>query len=138
MNLLVLARFICDAAHQGQTRRDSVTPYKVHPYAVAERLRLAGYSEDAQAVAYLHDTMVDEGGTMTATNLDDLGVPHHIIHATLAISKKKGESYKDYLKRVKGNDLARSVKLFDIEDNLADSPTEHQVEKYKFAKEFLK
>ena len=46
--------------------------------------------------------------------------------------------HDDYLTRVAQDEMARTVKVFDIKDNLSDSPTEKQKEKYARALEFLK
>ena len=67
-----------------------------------------------------------------------------IASAVVAISKIKGESYQDYLNRVKSNEIARIVKLSDLAHNMQLSRLPkvtlkdlQRVEKYKKAKEFL-
>jgi (p)ppGpp synthase/HD superfamily hydrolase len=135
MNIAILSHFIAKNAHAGQTRRDGVTAYFTHPARVAEELRKNGFSEEYQAVAYLHDVLEDTG--VTAEHLDELGVTHDVIEAVSAMTKCKGETYNDYLERVAQNEIARAVKIFDVKDNLADSPTERQKEKYVAALKFL-
>lgn len=135
MNIVILSRFIAQHAHSGKTRRDGVTPYFTHPLRVAESLRKAGHSETIQAVAYLHDVLEDTN--VTAEHLDELGITEEVIAAVRAMTKKPGESYSDYIKRVCENDLARIVKRFDVLDNLSDAPTEKQREKYKLALDVL-
>ena len=46
---------IATSAHEGQTRRDGVTPYIEHPKAVARRV----HTDDEKAVAFLHDIIED-------------------------------------------------------------------------------
>lgn len=135
MNIVILSHFIAKNAHAGQTRRDGITEYFTHSKRVAEALRKAGYSEEYQAVAYLHDVIEDTN--VTAEHLDELGVTQNVIEAVTAMTKRVGESYEDYLARVGQNELARTVKVFDIKDNLSDSPTEKQRVKYETALKFL-
>ena len=45
--------------------------------------------------------------------------------------------YKDYLKAVKANPMARLVKLCDMRANLADKPTARQIRKYTEGIAFL-
>jgi len=135
MNIAILSHFIAKNAHAGQTRRDGTTAYFTHCSRVAEALRKAGYSEYYQAVAYLHDVLEDTG--VTAEHLDELGVVRSVIDSVIAMTKRAGESYDDYLARAAQDEMARIVKIFDIKDNLSDSPTEKQKEKYARALEFL-
>jgi len=135
MNIVILSHFIAKNAHAGQTRRDGTTEYFTHSKRVAEALRKAGYSEDYRAVAYLHDVIEDTN--VTAEHLDELGVTRIVIDSVLAMTKRTGESYDDYLTRVAQDEMARIVKIFDIKDNLSDLPTEKQKEKYVRALEFL-
>lgn len=135
MNIAILSHFIAKNAHAGQTRRDGTTAYFTHCSRVAEALRKAGYSEEYQAVAYLHDVLEDTG--VTAEHLDELGVTRSVIDSVLAMTKRTGESYDDYLTRVAQDEMARTVKVFDIKDNLSDSPTEKQRTKYEVALKFL-
>ena len=46
-------------AHEGQMRKDGVTPYIIHPLGVAESVRRAGGSEDQYIAALLHDVIED-------------------------------------------------------------------------------
>ena len=62
----------------------------------------------------MHDSVED-----TAISIDEIQEQfgNVIANAILAISKRKGEDYQDYLIRVKQNALARSVKLADLQHN---------------------
>ena len=53
------------AAHEGQTRKGSSTPYIVHPLHVATMLARAGADEETIQAGVLHDVVEDcEGWTL--------------------------------------------------------------------------
>ena len=118
-------RLLALAAHNGQFRRDGVTPYIKHPEAVAARVK---GDEMAEAVAWLHDVIEDTD--QTADDLRAMLVPDNVIAAVELMTHPHGEPYKDYLKRIKTNPLATKVKIADMLANLSDSPTERQIKKY--------
>ena len=108
--MVSLALDIARKAHNGQVDKAG-RPYINHPVAVASMVN----TDDEKMVAYLHDVVED-----TVVQLDDLrafGFGAHIVEAVDAISRRKGESREDYLKRVRGNSLARVVKLADLKHN---------------------
>lgn len=53
------------------------------------------------------------------------------------LTHKLGESYHDYIVRVKTNPVATNVKIADISDNLSDSPSAHAIEKSAKALDYL-
>jgi len=113
------------SAHEGQFRRDGVRPYIEHPQAVVARLE--GDAE-GQAVAWLHDVLED-----TSLGPEDLranGATKKIVAAVECLTKRKGQSYQEYLEGVKANPLAAKVKIADMLANLADSPSQRQIRKY--------
>jgi len=57
--LLADAYDLAGTAHAGQTRKDDGSPYLTHPLRVAELIAAAGYGEDAEAAALLHDVVED-------------------------------------------------------------------------------
>lgn len=120
-----LAEAIARRAHAGQFRRDGVTPYITHPERVASKL--TGQPE-AEAVAWLHDVLEDTA--VTAQDLLDGGVPRHVVAAVKCLTKQPGQAYEDYLAEIRNTPLARQVKVQDMLDNLADSPTDAQILKY--------
>ena len=121
-NLLCAEIAIC--AHQGQTRRDGLTPYIEHPQAVAARMS----TFDEKGVAWLHDVLEDTG--LTDQDLLDKGVPQRIVDGVTYMTKREGESYIDYLCGVRNNPLSKAVKIADMLHNLSDAPTRKQVIKY--------
>lgn len=103
---------IAAEAHEGQKDK-SGKEYIEHPL----RVMMVMSSRDEKIVAVLHDVIED-----TPTNAGDLyaaGFPDHIITAVDAISKRMSENNNEYLNRVKVNELALSVKLMDIADNMS-------------------
>lgn len=89
-------------------------PYYLHP------LRIAAYFQelnDAEAaiVACLHDLVKD-----TACSLGYLEdrYPESIVDAVDAITRREEETYRQYIKRLCHNNIARKVKIQDIKDNL--------------------
>jgi len=120
-----MAEAVAREAHAGQFRRDGVTPYAVHPEAVASR---AGDDPDAVAVAWLHDVIEDTA--VTADALRERGFPTQVVEAVQTLTKRDGLSYDDYLEAVAASPLARRVKVADMLSNLADGPTERQIVKY--------
>jgi (p)ppGpp synthase/HD superfamily hydrolase len=87
-------------------------PYIFHPIAVAEMM---GSDEYAICVALLHDIVEDT--PMTIHQLSCMHFPTEIVEAVDAITRRTGEKYMDYLVRVKDNQLARKVKLGDLQHN---------------------
>lgn len=123
-NLVSLAEQLATKAHDGQFRRDGKTPYIGHPLSVASRVA----SDDAKAVAWLHDVIED-----TQCDYNELlqaGIPEHVANAVQILSKTEEISYEDYLLRVRQNQLACEVKIADMLSNLSDNPTRKQIIKY--------
>lgn len=110
------ARAIATVAHAGQTDKAGAA-YIGHPARVAVRVCAyapPGQTENAQAVAWLHDVMED-----TAVSLQELEAqfPARVTAAVDAVTKRPGEDPEAYYRRVAGNELARAVKHADLDDN---------------------
>ena len=96
---------------------------------------------DEMTVAILHD-FVEDGGQVNALEYlrDEVKLSGHIIEAVDAISRRDGETYFEYIQRVKANPLATRVKLADIEDNLTgreNPPKPSLRDRYEKAKRIL-
>lgn len=115
--------------HNGQVRRNG-NPYIIHPI----RVSLEMSNELEKITALLHDVIED-----TDTTLEEIGFlfGFEIAIAVEALTKRKGESYHDYILRVKENKIATAVKIADISDNLSDSPSDRAIEKSAIALEIL-
>jgi hypothetical protein len=130
-----LARSIATKAHEGQFRRDGVTPYIAHPRAVAMRLSLEGHDRATIEAGWLHDVLEDT--EVTISELKRAGISERVIEAVVLLTRRDNQSYEDYLKGVASSPVARLVKLADIHHNMSDAPTDKQVVKYTKALAYL-
>ena len=69
---------------------------------------------EEQVVGWLHDTVEDTGLTLQEIE-NQFG--SETAAAVDAISRRDGEEWAEYLKRVKKNEVARKVKISDLIDN---------------------
>lgn len=115
--------------HKGQTRLNG-NPYIIHPIRVSQEL--SGDLE--KTCALLHDVIED-----TKTTYEELKeiFGEEVAMIVEILTHRKGESYMDYIARVKQHPVAVNVKLADICDNLADSPSSHAIEKSAKALDLL-
>lgn len=95
--------------HAGQVDKAG-QPYITHPERVAGRLR----SREDQVVGWLHDTVEDTGLTLREIAAE---FGEETAAAVDAVSRRDGEDWEDYLRRVSGNETARRVKISDLIDN---------------------
>ena len=113
-------------------------PYILHPL----RMMLAVTTPEARMAAVLHDVVED--GDVTLEQLRAEGFADVVVEAVDALTKREGEDYEAFIRRVAPIPIAREVKLADLRDNsdvsrIAD-PTEHdraRIEKYRRAIECL-
>jgi len=98
-------------AHRGQKDKAG-EPYILHPL----RLMLQQQSEAAMTVAVLHDVVEDT--PVTLEQLREMGFAGEIVDAVACLTHDPRDSYEEYVGRIKGNPLARAVKLADLEDNM--------------------
>ena len=97
--------------HLGQKDKGGL-PYIFHPIAVAEMMK----DEYSTCVALLHDIIEDT--EFTIEQLRNLHFPDEVVDGVIAMTRMPGEVYKDYLVRVKANDIARKVKIGDLKHNM--------------------
>ena len=112
--------------------------YILHPMAVALSLD----TDEERITAILHDIVEDT--VITFKNLAELGFSDKVVKAIESVTRRENESYMDFIRRCKCNEIGRKVKLKDIENNLDISripnPTEKDLDrlnKYKKAKKIL-
>lgn len=135
--MIDIALAIARKAHAGQVDKAGID-YIQHPLYVASQVK----TEQEKAVALLHDVLEDSD--ITAADLLAYGLSNEVVTAVQTLTKKKGQSYQDYLEKVKSNDLARVVKLADLKHNsdlsrlksVSDTDRE-RVKKYKNAIRYL-
>ena len=109
--MLLLAERLAITAHSGQLDKAGIEYWR-HPMRVA--FMVSGDQE--RQVAWLHDVL--ENTTYTADDLVRYGFSDHVVKAVELLTKHKGTRLDDYYARIRENDLARTVKLADVADNL--------------------
>ena len=125
-----LAKSVATRAHSGQTRRDG-TPYIKHPERVASKVE-----DRLKPIAWLHDVVED-----TEVSINDLykfGFPEYIIEAVSVLTHSKTQTNVQYWNDIAKNVDAIAVKLADINDNLSDTPSDNQRQKYAKALDIFK
>ena len=120
-------------AHKDQTDKSGM-PYVFHPFHLAEQMP----DEDTTIVALLHDVIED-----THYTLDDLramGFNEQVLDALALMTHDKRIPYMDYVAKIKGNKIARTVKLADLKHNSdlsrlnnVDEKAMKRIEKYRQA-----
>ena len=128
---------IASLAHEGQLDKGG-EPYILHPLRVMMKFK----DEKQRIVAVLHDVIEDT--IITIQDLSDQGLSYELIKIILTLTRRKDESYDEYINRICFDELAIQVKLADLEDNMDMSriknPTnkDHQrLAKYKITKDIL-
>lgn len=121
-------KFIAEK-HSGQKRLNG-NPYIIHPIRVSQEVS----GDIAKTCALLHDTVED-----TKTTFEEIKYifGEEIATVVEVLTHRKGESYEDYISRVKQSEIATAVKIADLSDNLADSPSSHAIEKSAKALDYL-
>lgn len=110
-NLVHKAISLALRAHEGQEDKGGAA-YILHPLRVALRFTDPRF----QIVAILHDVIEDT--STTAEDLCAAGFDAMLVEAIVALSKRVGETYDQFIARIANNDLARQVKIADLEDNM--------------------
>ena len=98
-------------AHRGQ-KDTGGAPYILHPL----RVMLKVNTDSERMAAILHDVVEDT--PVTLENLRNAGYPEPVLEAIDCLTRRKGESYEDFIRRIKPNPIARKIKLADLEDNM--------------------
>ena len=96
-------------AHHGQFDYNGI-PYIFHPIHLAEQMD----DEYSCCVALLHDTVED-----TNVTLDELKAifPPEVTDAVALLTHTDDTDYFDYVRAIKANPIARTVKLADLAHN---------------------
>lgn len=102
---------IAARAHRGQTDKAGA-PYLLHPL----RMMLRMDSEAAMMAAVLHDVVEDTEWTLE--RLREAGFSEEVLEAVDCLTHREGESYVEFVERVRMNPIARQVKIADLEDNM--------------------
>lgn len=126
MSTLDKAIEIAANAHKDQKDRYG-KQYILHPLRVMLKFK----TEREMIVAVLHDVV--EKSDWTIPKLRQEGFDSDILEAVDLLTRSDSQTYMDYINKLKGNSLARRIKIADIEDNMdprrVDSPGEKDVKK---------
>ena len=98
-------------AHQGQSSING-EPYILHPL----RLLIKAKSNEERIIAILHDVI--EKTNISLADLKNKGFDQNIISSIDSLSRKRGESYVDYIGRLMQNRISVKIKLLDLADNI--------------------
>ena len=109
--LLERAISIAVEAHRGQKDRNGA-PYILHPLRMMCRVD----TETEKIVAVLHDVVEDTDWTFKDLKREGFG--DQILKALDCLTKREAENYGDFVRRSASDDLARRVKIADLEDNM--------------------
>jgi guanosine-3',5'-bis(diphosphate) 3'-pyrophosphohydrolase len=92
-----------------------------------------------EIAALLHDLVEDTDTTLA--ELREIGFNPIVVDAVDHLTRRDGESYSDFITRCNEHDVARLVKIADIEDNLEDQsalePEEAEFLKKRYEKALL-
>lgn len=97
--------------HYGQ-RDKSNKPYIFHLLYVMNNLD----DLKAKIVGVLHDILEDTD--ITRNDLLNYGFSKEIIHSVEVLTKSKNQEYMEYIEKIKGDNVARKVKLIDLKHNI--------------------
>ena len=97
-------------AHKDQVDKNGL-PYVYHPYEVAQGVE----GEYEVCVALLHD--VAEDTDISVDDLSVMGFPAEVTDALRLLCHDKSVPYLDYVRAIKGNEIARKVKISDLHHN---------------------
>lgn len=100
-------------AHHGQVDKKG-QPYILHPIRVMQH---CAPDHDAMTVAILHDVIEDT--FVSAGYLLDAGLAPHLAAAVFALTRHDNETYREFVERAALNNLARKIKIKDLEDNMS-------------------
>ena len=102
---------IAAQAHKGQKDKAGA-PYLLHPL----RMMLRMDTEAAMMAAVLHDVVEDTEWTLE--RLREAGFSDEVLEAVDCLTHREGESYQQFVERVRTNPIARQIKIADLEDNM--------------------
>lgn len=118
LGMLKRATEIATRAHEGQTRWGG-EPYITHPLAVAEAFAFASVERIA---AVMHDVIEDSDITadQIRSEFPDNPTWQIVVNTLESLTHRDGESYADYIMRIRKDGIARLVKMGDLLHNLSD------------------
>ena len=111
MSTLEKAIEIAARAHSADKEKNG-DPYLLHPLRVMSQVE----SLDEKIAAILHD--VPEDTNVTLDDLRQEGFSEAVLEAVRLVTRDDEQDYDQYIKDIRNNPIARSVKLADMRDNI--------------------
>ncbi len=112
MATLEEAILIAAEAHRGQTDKAGAS-YILHPL----RMMMKMNTEVEMMTAILHD-VVEDSEEWTIEKLRERGFSEEVLEAVESVTNREGENYDEFIERTGKNEIARRVKIADLEDNM--------------------
>ena len=124
------AQILALAAHQGQTRKDGVTPQVLHPMLVQGLLASCGISDPVvHGAALLHDALEENPGIRGQALMQEMerSLPTSVIETVLMLTDPHGLSTdarkaKQLERLMNASWEARVIKLADVVASLQEGP----------------
>lgn len=133
-----IAFSIAQSAHMNQKDKGGM-PYLLHPIRVSQKCRTC----ESKIAALLHDVVEDSSIDLDYLRLKE--IPERVVNAIDSLTRRKNESYKDYITRISLDPIAIEVKIADLEDNMdifrLDRLTDAdmtRLSKYHYSHKYLK
>ena len=101
---------LCFDAHKEQVDKSGL-PYVFHPFHLAESMT----DEATTIVALLHDVVEDSDYTFE--DLAQMEFGDEVMDALKLLTHGDGVDYMEYVRAIKGNPIAKAVKLADLTHN---------------------
>lgn len=101
---------LCFEAHKKQFDKSGL-PYVFHPFHLAEQMD----TEETIVVSLLHDVVEDSN--FTFDDLIEKGFGESVIQALRLLTHDDETDYMDYVRAIKCNPIAKTVKLADLRHN---------------------
>lgn len=128
---------LCFEAHKDQVDKSGL-PYVFHPFHLAEQME----TEETIIAALLHDVVEDTDYTLE--DIKEMGFGDAVTDALALLTHDDDTEYMDYVRAIKGNPIAKAVKLADLRHNsditrldVVDEKALKRRENYLEALEFL-
>lgn len=126
MSTLSHAIVTATLCHKYQINHKSDERYILHPL----RVMLKCDTDEERIVAVLHDVVEDTDMTLSCLKSQE-GFSNNVIEALDCLTRRKNETYDEFIDRIKTNKLATKIKIYDLEDNMDASRLKEITEKDK-------
>jgi (p)ppGpp synthase/HD superfamily hydrolase len=107
--------------HSGQTRKDGITPYIIHPLAVMIDVMKQTKDLNTWMSAVCHDVIEDSPDPDFVYEQLEEGFGVGVAGIVFILTRKKDEKYSEYIQRIikSGDRNAMLIKLADLRHNLS-------------------